>query len=253
MTVRQGRVVWITGAGKGIGRALALKCAAAGDTIAASARTAADLESLAMEAAHLPGRVRPFPLDVTDSPGVAARIAEIENALGLIDIAVLNAGTHTPTPLSDFTPAAVRSLFEVNVMGAVNCLSALTAKREVRRGARIVVLASLAGYRGLPLASAYGASKAALINMCESLKPELERFGIGLQLINPGFVKTPLTDKNAFPMPFLIPAEIAAERIFKSFESGRFETAFPRRFAFIMKLLRLLPDRLYFQLTRRML
>lgn len=253
MTVPQGRVVWITGAGKGIGRALALKCAAEGDTVAASARTAADLESLAMEAESLPGRVRPFPLDVTDSPGVAARITEIENALGLIDIAVLNAGTHIPTPLSDFSPAAIRSLFDVNVMGTVNCLAALTVKREIRRGCRIVVVASLAGYRGLPLASAYGATKAALINMCESLKPELENFGINLQLVNPGFVKTPLTDRNAFPMPFLISAEDAAARIFKAFGSARFETTFPRRFAFIMKILRLLPDGLYFQITRRML
>lgn len=147
----------------------------------------------------------------------------------------------------------MHDLFDVNVQGTVNCLSALLATREPRRGTRLAVVASLAGYRGLPSASAYGATKAALINMCESLKPELEQMDIVLQLVNPGFVKTPLTDKNDFPMPFLVSAETAADRIFDGLQTNRFEIAFPSRFALIMKTLRALPSGLFFSLTRKML
>jgi short-subunit dehydrogenase len=114
-------------------------------------------------------------------------------------------------------------------------------------------VASLAGYRGLPGAAAYGATKAALINMCEALKPDLERSGVKLSLINPGFVETPLTAQNDFPMPFLIPVEEAVAHIVRGLERSLFETAFPGRFAFLMKVLRILPDRLFFALTRRML
>jgi short-subunit dehydrogenase len=247
------RTVWITGAGKGIGRALALKCAAEGCTVAASARTETDLAALEAQSVELPGEIHAFPLDITEMPRVATVVRDIESRVGPIDIAVLNAGTHTPTPVPDFNPETVRALFDVNVMGTVNCLSAMLANREARSGCRIAVVASLAGYRGLPEASAYGATKAALINMCEALKPECERFGIVLSLINPGFVETTLTEKNDFPMPFLISAEEAADRVYRSFEGNRFETVFPTRFGFVMKTLRLLPDRLLFAITRRML
>jgi NAD(P)-dependent dehydrogenase (short-subunit alcohol dehydrogenase family) len=253
MTGSRPRVVWITGAGKGIGRALALKCAEEGFTVVVSARTASDLAALETQARNMRGTIHAFPLDITDAHLVAAVVVDVERTLGPIDLAVLNAGTHLPTPIVDFTPETVRALFEVNVMGTVNCLSALFVKREARRGCRIAVVASLAGYRGLPGASAYGGTKAALINMCEALKPECEIFGISLNVINPGFVKTPLTEKNDFPMPFLISAEAAAERIFSSLEVTRFETTFPTRFALIIKMLRLLPDRLYFPITRRIL
>jgi short-subunit dehydrogenase len=115
------------------------------------------------------------------------------------------------------------------------------------------VVASLAGYRGLPGAAAYGASKAGLINLCEALRPELAAVGVDMRLINPGFVKTPLTDKNDFPMPFLIDVDEAVDRIIDGLQGDSFEIAFPRRFALLMKLLRLLPDRLFFGVTRRML
>ena len=248
----QHRVIWITGAGKGIGRALALKCAEEGYTVAASARTVSDLAALEAETETMPGQVHAFPLDITITPWVATILVDIETTLGQIDLAVLNAGTHLPTPISDFTPETVRALFEINVMGTVNCLYALLANRKARQGCHIAVVASLAGYRGLPKASAYGATKAALINMCESLMPECRQFGISLALINPGFIKTPLSDKNDFPMPFLISAEDAATRIFNSFKKTRFETTFPARISFGMKALRLLPYKLYFAITRRM-
>ena len=221
--------------------------------VAASARTESDIEAVAAAARRLDGSVTAFPLDTTDAASVTAGIDRIESELGPIACSVLNAGTHAPTPVSEFNPETVHALFDVNVMGTVHCLSALFAGSTARRGSRIAVIASLAGYRGLPNASAYGATKAALINMCEALKPELDALSISLQLVNPGFVKTPLTDKNDFPMPFLITADAAAERIYASLQGNKFETAFPRRFAFIMKTLRLLPASLYFALTRRML
>ena len=245
-------VVWITGAGKGIGRALALRYARLGHTVAASARTKTDLQSLAAEAEPLDGAIRPYALDVTDASAVPVAVAAIEHDLGRIDRAVLNAGTHIPTPVGAFSPGAWRTLLDVNVMGTVNCLAALFEDRAHRRGCRIAVVASVAGYRGLPSASAYGATKAALINMCEALKPELDALGIAVQLVNPGFVETPLTDKNDFPMPFLISAEEAARRIVDGLARDRFEIAFPTRFVMIMKMLRLLPHALFFPITRRM-
>ncbi len=246
------RTVWITGAGKGIGRATALRFAAAGWHVAASARTLSDLESL-QAAGTGPGTIRPFVLDITDEAMVEDVLGRVEASTGPLDIALLNAGTHEATPLAQFSSAKVRQLLEVNVMGTVNCLTAILPHFCARRSGRIAVVASLAGYRGLPTAAAYGASKAALINLCEALRPEVERAGVGLHLINPGFVETPLTQRNSFPMPCLIPAEVAAERIFAGLQRDRFEIAFPLRFALAMKLLRLLPDRLFFALTRRML
>jgi len=253
LTAERNGTVWITGAGKGIGRALALKYAAAGRSVAISARTEADLIQLEEAAMQLPGAVRRYPLDTTDQEQVLSVLEEIERTMGPIDQAILNAGTHIPTPLDTFTPEIVRTLLETNVMGTVHCLSALLKGRDDRRGCKIAVVASLAGYRGLPKAAAYGASKAALINMCEALRPEAETFGITLQLVNPGFVETPLTDKNDFPMPFLISAETAATCIYDGLKSDRFQITFPFRFALIMKTLRLLPDALYFLITRRML
>lgn len=244
--------VWITGAGKGIGRALALKYAAAGRSVAASARTVADLTRLEEDAKPLPGSVHGFPLDTTDQEQVLTVLEDIERALGPVGQVILNAGTHIPTPVYTFSPDLIRSLFDVNVMGTVHCLSAILKRREERHGCRVAVVASLAGYRGLPIASAYGATKAALINMCEGLRPELEPFGMTLQLVNPGFVQTPLTDKNEFPMPFLISAQKAADCIHAGLESEHFQIAFPFRFALIMKILRVLPDALYFRITRRM-
>lgn len=145
----------------------------------------------------------------------------------------------------------VRSLADVNLMGTVNCLAAILPSFIDRRRGRIAVVASVAGYRGLPTAAAYGATKAALINMCEALKPELDQFGVGLTLINPGFVDTPLAKKNDFPMPFMIPADVAADVIVRGLAAGKFEIAFPWRMALAMKLLRTLPYGVFFRITRR--
>ena len=136
-------------------------------------------------------------------------------------------------------------------MGAVNGLSAVIPVFIDRKRGHVGVVASVAGYSGLPLAGAYGASKAALINMCESLRPELEAEGVGLSVINPGFVRTPLTAKNKFPMPFLIDADVAARQIYSGMIKGKFEIALPRSFVIILKILRLLPYGIYFPLIKK--
>ena len=210
-----------------------------------------DLETLAAEAPG--GRIHTFPLDVTDAKAASRTVREIEERLGPVDLAILNAGTHTPTTAENLSADHFRHLVETNLMGTVNGMAPILEKFRARSRGQLAVVASLAGYRGLPGAAAYGATKAALINMCEALKPELEQAGIKLTLINPGFVDTPLTAKNDFPMPFLMSAEGAASCIARGLETGAFEITFPRRFAFLMKVLRLLPHPLFFALTRRML
>lgn len=250
MTDGKTQVVWITGAGKGIGRALALAFARDGWDVAVSARTPEDLYSMMDEA--LPGRVHPYPLDVTDEVEVAKVVGAIERDHGPLDLAILNAGTHIPQSADDFDLKAARTLFETNVMGTLNALVPLMARMTGRRKGHIAVVASVAGYRGLPGAAGYGATKAALINLCEALYPDLARYRVKLTLINPGFVDTPLTRKNRFPMPFLITADKAAEAIMGGLRSGSFEIAFPWRFAMIMKLMRILPYSLYFRITKRM-
>jgi short-subunit dehydrogenase len=245
--------LWITGAGKGIGRAVAWEYAKRGWTVAVSARTRADLEALADEAVtqRLPGKIETYPADVTDQDALKLAFKAIEQDIGPLDHVILNAGTHLPNNAKHFDVGPFRTLMEINFMGVVNGLSAVAPTFVDRRKGHIGVVASVAGYSGLPLASAYGASKAALINMCEALKREFEALGVTLSLINPGFVRTPLTDKNPFPMPFLIDADVAARHIFDGMAAKKFEIAFPRPFVMILKTLRMLPYRLYFAAVKK--
>ena len=244
--------IWLTGAGKGIGRAVALKLAHDGWTVAASARTGADLDSLAERSADLPGTVRAYPLDITDAERSAAVFARIERDIGPLDAVLLNAGTHEPMPAADFSVAIVRRLVEVNLMGTANGLAPALAAFRARGRGTVAVVSSVAGYRGLPTAAAYGATKAALINMCEALRPECIALGIDLKLINPGFVRTPLTDRNDFPMPFLVEPDAAAARIVGGLDRPGFEIAFPTPFVLMLKAMRMLPYGLFFTLTRRL-
>jgi short-subunit dehydrogenase len=244
---------WVTGAGKGIGRALALRLAARGFAVAASARTGADLESLAAEADGLAGSIFPFALDVADAAAAVAAVDQIERVIGPLDLAILNAGTHQPLSANNFNADVFRTLVDVNLMGTVHCLAAILPGFIARRSGRIAVVSSVAGYLGLPTAAAYGATKAALINMCEALKPELDQAGVALTLINPGFVDTPLTRRNDFPMPFLISTDEAVDHIMRGLDRGAFEIVFPWRMALAMKLLRSLPYSAFFALTQRML
>lgn len=245
-------VVWITGAGKGIGRAVALKYAAEGRTVAASARTEGDLDTLAAEAAELRGEIVPVPLDITDAAAAVAAVRNIEASTGRIGLAILNAGTHIPEHAEGFDLGAFEKVVNTNLIGTAKCLAAILPPMLERRAGRIAVVASVAGYRGLPSAGAYGATKAALINMAEALAPEMAQKGVTMTLISPGFVDTPLTKKNEFPMPFLISAEDAAQRIVKGLATQKFEIVFPRRMMLAMKLLRLLPYWAFFAYTRNL-
>lgn len=245
------RNAWVTGAGKGMGRALALRLAKEGWTVHVSARTESDLEELAQEAVSLDGKIHPRPLDISNADACADVIQQIKND-GPIGLVVLNAGTHIPTPAKDFQLDAVNTLIDVNLRGTTNCLApAMQVMRDQGYG-RIGVVASVAGYKGLPSAAAYSATKAGTIALCESLHPELKAEGVSLSVINPGFVRTPLTDKNDFPMPFLMEVDDAVSRIINGLSGDTFEIAFPTRFVLILKFLRLLPDWLYFRITAGM-
>ena len=245
------RIVLVTGASSGIGRALALRFAGAGATVAASARRAGELERLAKEAAGGPGRIVALPVDVADEAAMARACARVESEFGPIDLAVFNAGTHAPISIAAFEAAPFRRLMEINYMGVVNGIAAVLPRFVGRRSGHIAVVSSVAGYRGLPQAAAYGPTKAALINLCEALKLDLDPLGVRISVINPGFIKTPMTDPNEFPMPFLMPVEAAAEAIVAGLERGKFEITFPRRFTFLVKLARILPYALYFPLIRK--
>ncbi len=243
---------WITGASTGLGRALALRLAREGWTVVASARSGDKLDALSREANGLPGTIAAEPLDVTDRDAVAASVERVEAAHGAIALAVMNAGAHQPMTGADFGTEAFRALVELNLMGVVHALDAVLPRMIGRGAGHIAIVASMAGYRGLPTACAYGATKAAVGNMAEALRPELEHRGVKLQLVNPGFVKTPLTESNRFPMPFLMEVEDAAEAFYRGLQSDRFEIIFPRRFAYIMKALGMLPYPLLFAVTRKL-
>jgi short-subunit dehydrogenase len=243
--------VWITGASSGIGRALALKLARAGRVVAASARSIHDLAQLADDARLVGGIVQAYPLDVADRAATAAAAREIAADLGTIELAVFAAGTHLPIEIDAFDADIFRRLVEVNLMGVVHGLEAVLPAMIAGRSGHIAIVSSVVGYRGLPTAAAYGATKAALINMAEALKLDCDRHGIKLQLVDPGFVRTPLTDRNPFPMPFLIEADLAADRIVAGLASRRFEITFPKRFTWQLKLMRMLPYAIYFWLTRK--
>jgi len=242
------RIAWITGASSGIGAALALRMARDGWTVAASAR---DAKALASVAASGGGRIVPVPLDVTDLAACRAAVGRIEEEIGPVATAVLAAGTHIPVEAATFDAATVRKLVEVNLMGVVNAVDAVLPSLIERRAGRLAIVSSVAGYRGLPTSAGYGATKAGLINFAESLKFDLDGLGIVTQVVCPGFVRTRLTDRNPFPMPFLMEVEEAAERLYRGLQGNAFEIVFPRRFALILKLLGLLPDALYFALMHR--
>ena len=242
------KLVWITGASTGIGAELARAYARMGWTVAASARTAEKLDVLR---ADYEKQIHSFPVDVTDPAAVAETVAVIEDALGLIDLAILNAGTYTPTPVADFTEEIVKTTMDVNVLGVSNALAALMPRMVERRSGHLALMSSVAGYRGLPMAAAYSASKAAVIAMGQSLKAELDDLGVKIQVICPGFVKTPLTAQNEFPMPYLMEVEDAAQRIVEGLRGDSFEIAFPKRFAWQLKTMQRLPDGVFFPLIKR--
>lgn len=242
----QDGIAWVTGAGTGIGRATALELARRGWRVAISARRAETLDALAAE---LPGQFIVAPCDVTDAAAVARTVEELETAHGPVALAFLNAGISIHVRAPNIDLAAVRQIHDVNVMGAFHCIGALLPAMAARKGGQIAICASVAGYGGLPYASAYTASKAAMINAAVALAIECRALGVLVQCVNPGFVDTPLTRKNDFPMPFLMQVEEAGQRVADGLARRSFEITFPRRFATLLKLLNLLPYGLYIRLV----
>lgn len=243
---------WVTGASSGIGKALALALAREGWTVLASARSEKALRELAAEASGLPGRIVAAPGDVTDADAMERLVAEAEARDGPIALAILNAGIWLPVEMDTFSPEPFAKTFAVNLMGVVNSLTPLVSRMIAGKGGEIAIVSSVAGYGGLPTSAAYGASKAALTNLAESLKLDLAPYGVQMRVVHPGFIDTPATRTNTFPMPFLMPVDDAAARIVAGLKRTAFEITFPRRFTFILKALQKLPYALYFPLVARM-
>lgn len=241
-----GKIIWLTGASSGIGEGLALELARRGAKVAVSARRKELLDSLVNRIQDQGGQAFCAPCDVTDLNSVKSAAASIKQHFGTqIDIAIANAGTHCPTDPLNFNSAAYMSLMGINYQGMLHTIEAALPDMLARKSGYVVGVASLVGYRGLPMAGAYGATKAAMINFLDSIRFHLKSEGIKVSVVNPGFVKTPLTDKNEFRMPFLIDSDAAARYICNGLESEKHEITFPFPLAWTVWLGRLLPSRLY--------
>lgn len=234
-------IAWITGGSSGIGRAVAKELAAAGFTVCVTARDEDPIDALIAEARSLPGRVLSYPCDVTDEKRMAATVAAIEAEVGPIVLAIFNAGSYVPVAGENLSVRKFRRTFDVNVMGVVHGLVPVVRHMRERGRGHLVLIGSVSAYFGWPTTAAYGASKAALNQIAESLKFDFDKIGIRIQVANPGFVDTPLVRHNEFHMPALMPADAAAHRMLAGIRKGGFEISFPRRLTWPLKLLGVLP------------
>lgn len=239
-------VIWIIGASSGIGAALAKDLALRGATLALSARRKEALETLK---ASLGEQHKIFALDITDAEMVTRTAQAIRAAFGRIDRVIFLAAAYTPMKLTELDIAVTRQMIETNLMGAFHAVDAvLPILKEQQRG-QIALCGSVAGYTGLPGGQPYSATKAAIINLAESLRAELPAT-MDVKLISPGFVRSELTDKNDFNMPMIISAEQAATAIAEGLQGSAFEIHFPKKFTLLLKFIRLLPYSLMFLITK---
>lgn len=247
----RGKTVWIVGASSGIGHALAEALHAAGARVVVSARQAALLEQFVQQ--H-PGSLA-LPLDVQDRPGIQAALDALLARHGQVDLCVYCAGHYRAMRAQQFALDEALRHLQINYVGALNLLDALLPvllrQAQDGLGGHLSLVSSVAGYRGLPKALAYGPSKAALTHLAEALYLDLAPLGLGVSVVHPGFVATPLTAGNDFRMPALISPMQAAQAMLAGWAQGRFELHFPRRFTLWMKLLRQLGYGLYFRVVRR--
>jgi len=243
----QGKTVWLIGASTGIGAALATALHGRGAQVVVSARGAERLT--AFEQAHAGSLA--LPVDVLDAAQLKEALRRLVIRFGRVDLVVYCAGTYTPLRADQFDLASASAQMQTNYQGALNLLDGLLPQLLAQGAGHLSLVSSVAGYRGLPKALGYGPAKAALIHLAETLFLDLRPKGIGVSVINPGFVATPMTAQNDFKMPALQTPEQAADAILDGYAAGDFEIHFPKRFTRIVKLLGLLPDRLYFWAVRK--
>ena len=242
------KVIWITGGSSGIGKALAYKFANEGWQVALSARR----EELLNEISKSNNNIHSFPLDVLDVEKCKEVFNKIVSKFENIDIVVFSTGIHDPNSEKKLNLENIRKIMETNFFGTMNSINSVYNYFKEKKSGHISIVSSVAGYRGLPIAGAYCASKSALISYAESLYFDMKRFNVRVTVINPGFIKTPMTDQNPFPMPMIESAEFAAEEMFKGLtKSNSFEIHFPKKFTFIMKILKIMPNWLYLKLIKK--
>lgn len=239
MTQLAGKTIWMVGASHGLGREVARRLDRAGARLILSARSEDALNALAGELSQ----AEPVPLDVTDVESVANAAQQA----GPVDALLYNAGAYEPMRTQDWDSEAVLGMSDVNFTGALRVLGQVVPGFVKAGRGDITLVGSLAGYRGLPASIGYGASKAALISLAETMRHDLKDSGVTVRVVNPGFIKTRLTDKNSFKMPQLMEPEDAAEHVVAAMQSRRFRTDFPRPFAYAIKALYLMPDWLVYR------
>ena len=243
------KTIWITGGSTGIGRALALKFANNGWNVAVSARR----ENLLRELEKSNQNIFPYPLDVTNKDNCRDVFQNINAKFKNIDISFFSTGTWDPKKEKDIDVEQIENVMKVNFFGTLNCIKSVEEYYRKRGSGHISIVSSIAGYRGLPNSTGYGPSKSALNNLAESLYFDFKRYGVRVSLISPGFIKTPMTDKNDFKMPFLKTVDYAAEKIFKGLtKTNEFEIHFPKQLTLILKFLKILPTSWYLSLVSRL-
>ena len=244
------KTIFVTGASSGIGKALSIKFANSGWKVLAFARRLDLLKKLDKESNNL-STIIPIKMDISNKKTVSFQVEKTIKKYGIPDIVLLNAGTNNPNSKNIFSIEETEQIFKINFFGTLNCLHAFLPFLKKKNKSQVIFMSSVAGYRGLPYAAAYCSSKSAITTFAESIYNQCKNLGIAIRVINPGFVKTPLTDKNKFKMPMIIPAEKAADIMYKKIVfSKKFEINCPWLFCFIMKLLRVLPNRVYLSLTQ---
>jgi NAD(P)-dependent dehydrogenase (short-subunit alcohol dehydrogenase family) len=241
------KTAWITGGGSGIGRELALVLAGKGVAVAVSGRRRAPLEDLA----RTNPQIHAFPLDVTDPAACRAVHDGISGTLGEPDLVIMSAGIWQLMDVTDYSADDLRRVMTVNYLGAVNTAAACLPSMRERRSGQLCFMGSVAAYRGIPRTGAYAPAKAALIAHAEALRTDAAQFGIGVSVVNCGFVNTPMSAGNDFDMPFIVEPDYAAARILDGLRSDRFEITFPWQLMLVMKLMRMLPYAAYFPLIDR--
>ena len=243
------KTIWITGGSTGIGRALAIKFANNGWNVAISARR----ENLLNELSDKYENITSFPLDVTDKIKCTEVFTQIQNKFQEIDICFFSTGTWNPKKEKDIDVEQIEDVFKINFFGTLNSIKAVEQYYRDRKKGIITIVSSIAGYRGLPNSTGYGPSKSALNNLAESLYFDFRRSNVRVCLVSPGFIKTPLTDKNEFNMPFLKSPEFAAKQIYSGLvNSNSFEIHFPIQLTLILKFLRILPYKIYLFLVEKL-